>query len=89
MEESLSERERAVVLLCAFGFRHRDIAAALYISVRTVDMHIARACDKLCARNGAHAAIIALWRGYLSLRDISECETARTPNQEALVNQEA
>ena len=89
MDESLSERERAVVLFCAFGFTHRDIATALYLSIRTVDMHIARACDKLHARNGAHAAIIALYRGALSIRDISECETVQTPAEESLVNQEA
>ena len=89
MDEALSQRERDVVLLCAFGFTYNDIAARLSITPATVNTHIGHICSKLHARNGSHAAIIALWRGYLSLRDISECETARTPNQEALVNKEA
>jgi len=89
MYESLSEREREVVLLCAFGFTYRDIATRLFITTATVNTHLGHICSKLRARNGAHAAIIALWRGELSLRDISECETARTPTEEGLVNQEA
>ena len=78
MDEALSEREREVVLLCAFGFTYGDIAEALSMATSTVNTHIVHICSKLHARNGSHAAIIALWRGQLSLREISECETRLT-----------
>jgi len=89
MCESLSEREREVVLLCAFGFRYSDIADRLCITSETVRTHIKHICSKLHARNAGHAAIIALWRGELSLREIADCETEQTPAEAGLVNQEA
>jgi len=81
MDEALSERERDVVLLCAFGFSYGDIAEALSITQATVNTHIVHICSKLHARNGSHAAIIALWRGQLSLREIADCETRLTPKE--------
>ena len=89
MDESLSGRERAVVLLCAFGFSYRDIADRLCITQATVHTHVGHICSKLHARNAGHAAIIALWRGELTLREIADCETEQTPAEAGLVNQDA
>lgn len=85
MDESLSDREREVILLCAFGFSYRDIADRLCVSTATVDTHIRHICGKLHARNAGHAAIIALWRGELSLREIADCETEQTPAEAAAI----
>lgn len=45
--EPLTEREREVALLAATGASSKDIAAQLYVSVRTVDTHLARVYRKL------------------------------------------
>jgi DNA-binding NarL/FixJ family response regulator len=43
----LSEIEQEVVLLVAHGRSHRQIAAELHLSVKTVEWHVARAQRKL------------------------------------------
>jgi DNA-binding CsgD family transcriptional regulator len=45
--ESLTARERRVAQLAARGDSNRDIAAALFITVRTVENHLSRAYRKL------------------------------------------
>jgi RNA polymerase sigma factor (sigma-70 family) len=48
---SLSAREREVMVLMARGMHNRDIAEALAISPRTVEIHKARVLNKLQIRN--------------------------------------
>lgn len=56
----LSEREREVATLAAAGLSNRDIAARLVLSVRTVEGHVFRACQKLgAADRNELAAIVA------------------------------
>ena len=43
----LTKRELEIALLAAKGLPSKDIAAQLYLSVRTVDNHLARIYDKL------------------------------------------
>ena len=43
----LSRREREVALLAGQGLSSKDIAAQLFLSVRTVDNHLQRAYTKL------------------------------------------
>ncbi|NBP84480.1 MAG: LuxR family transcriptional regulator, partial [Mycobacteriaceae bacterium] len=43
----LSSREREIALLVSEGLSNRQIADALTMSVRTVEGHIYRACNKL------------------------------------------
>lgn len=43
----LTKREREIALLAAEGLTSREIAAQLYVSVRTIDNHLARVYDKL------------------------------------------
>jgi DNA-binding CsgD family transcriptional regulator len=47
LPDSLSRRERDVVLLAAQGLRSADIGAQLFISQRTVESHLANAYGKL------------------------------------------
>ncbi len=54
----LSAREREVAELVAAGKRNRDVAAALFVSEKTVESHLARIYDKLGVRSRAALATI-------------------------------
>lgn len=62
----LTAREGEVLHLLAEGARGRDIAAALFISERTVKVHIANLLDKLGAKTRAEAVARAINLGLLS-----------------------
>jgi ATP/maltotriose-dependent transcriptional regulator MalT len=49
--EGLSAREREVAGLVAAGRRNRDVAAALFLSEKTIESHLARIYDKLGVRS--------------------------------------
>jgi DNA-binding NarL/FixJ family response regulator len=55
---ALSAREREVATLVATGKRNRDVAAALFLSEKTVESHLARIYDKLGVRSRAALATI-------------------------------
>ena len=52
----LSEREREVMRAVADGLANKQIAEALHLSVRTVEVHRARVFDKLEVRSAAELA---------------------------------
>ena len=54
----LSARERQVASLVAAGKRNRDVAAALFVSEKTVESHLARIYDKLGVNSRAALASI-------------------------------
>jgi len=66
-EETLTERERAVLMHVAGGHRNREIAGLLQISEDTVKTHLKHIIDKLGARDRTEAVTIALRRGILQL----------------------
>lgn len=55
---ALSAREREVAELVAAGKRNRDVAAALFVTEKTVESHLARIYDKLGVRSRAALATI-------------------------------
>jgi DNA-binding CsgD family transcriptional regulator len=55
---ALSARESEVATLVASGMRNRDVAAALFLSEKTVESHLARIYDKLGVRSRAALASI-------------------------------
>jgi DNA-binding CsgD family transcriptional regulator len=61
----LSEREREVVILVAQGRTDAQIAAQLYISVRTVSSHLDRIRDKTGCRRRADLTRLALSAGLV------------------------
>jgi predicted ATPase/DNA-binding CsgD family transcriptional regulator/Tfp pilus assembly protein PilF len=61
----LTAREAEVLRLVAAGKRNGEIAAALVLSVRTVEKHVANAYAKIGARGRADAATYALRHGVL------------------------
>jgi DNA-binding NarL/FixJ family response regulator len=66
-EESLTERERAVLIHVAGGHRNREIAKLLAISEDTVKTHLKHITDKLGARDRTEAVTIAVRRGIIQL----------------------
>jgi DNA-binding NarL/FixJ family response regulator len=63
--EPLSERERDVLFLLALGYTNQEIAAMLYISVRTVETHRAHIMQKLQLQTRAQLVLYALAHGLI------------------------
>lgn len=57
--ESLTGREREVLLLLGTGLGNRELARELGIAERTVKAHIANIVDKIGQRTRTQAAIVA------------------------------
>ena len=58
--EPLTEREREVLRLLAQGSSNKDIAQKLYLSVRTVEGHLANIYGKLQVKSRTEAALWAI-----------------------------
>ena len=65
--EALSERERDVLQLLALGHTNQEIAARLFISVRTVDTHRAHIMLKLGLETRAELVMFSLAHGVIGL----------------------
>jgi DNA-binding NarL/FixJ family response regulator len=65
LEANLSPRETEVLKCIARGFKNAEIADALGISLKTVEVYIERILFKLRVRNRVEALIVGLNRGYL------------------------
>jgi DNA-binding CsgD family transcriptional regulator len=61
----LSSREREILQWVATGKSQQDVADILYISYRTVEVHLRSARDKLGALTTAHAVGRAIRLGYV------------------------
>ena len=64
-QDALSEREREVLLRIARGFSNKEIAAALGLSVKTVETYKARVAEKLGLRTRVDIVRYAARRGWL------------------------
>ena len=64
--EGLSDREREVLRLLAYGYTNQQIAEKLFLSVKTVEGYKARIVEKLGLRGRAALTRYALERGLLS-----------------------
>ena len=58
-ETLLTEREIEVAMRVASGGENREIATALDVSVRTIEVHVGRLFDKLGVRNRVELAVLA------------------------------
>jgi DNA-binding NarL/FixJ family response regulator len=59
VRDSLTEREREVLQLVAEGLSNKEIAQALYITVRTADFHVSNILRKLGVISRVEAAVWA------------------------------
>lgn len=66
-DESLTERERGVLIQVATGSRNREIARRLLISEDTVKVHVKHIMEKLGASDRTEAVTIAVRRGIIQL----------------------
>ncbi len=65
LTQPISERERDVLFLLAFGYTNQQIAAMLFISPRTVDTHRAHIMQKLKLKTRAELVLYALANGLI------------------------
>jgi two-component system response regulator NreC len=65
--ELLSEREREVLILVAWGFSNKEIAAELHLSVKTIETYKLRISEKLGLRSRARMVQFALSQGWLDV----------------------
>lgn len=63
--ELLSEREREVLILVAWGFSNKEIASELQLSVKTIETYKIRISEKLGLRSRARMVQFALNQGWL------------------------
>lgn len=68
-EETLTERELAVLRMVAVGASNQEIADQLTISINTAKSHIRSILDKLQLDNRTQAATYAMKHGLVSPRD--------------------
>jgi len=62
--ENLTPRERETIALVCHGLSNKEIAQSLFLSVRTVENHLANIYHKLGVRSRTEAAVMALQRGW-------------------------
>jgi DNA-binding NarL/FixJ family response regulator/signal transduction histidine kinase len=64
--ETLNEREQEILQLLARGARNKEIAAQLFLSIKTVEYHMAHLFHKLGVSNRTEAARVATERGLVA-----------------------
>jgi DNA-binding NarL/FixJ family response regulator len=64
-EKDLSGREEEVLRLLAWGYAHKEIAARLDVSVKTVEVYKTRAMEKMGMQNRIDIVRYALLQGWL------------------------
>ena len=68
----LTDREREVLRLAACGMSNARIAERLFVSLRTVQVHLTNIFNKLGVGSRTEAVIVGLRRGVLQLEDLDE-----------------
>ncbi|UCB42207.1 MAG: response regulator transcription factor [Dehalococcoidales bacterium] len=66
----LSEREAEILKMAAKGISNKDIAEQLFLSPRTVQVHLGNIFNKLGVASRTEAVLYGLKRGLLSLDDL-------------------
>jgi NarL family two-component system response regulator LiaR len=70
VSELLSEREMEVLKLAATGVSNKEIARQLFLSPRTVQVHLGNIFSKLGVASRTEAILYGLKRGLLTLEDL-------------------
>ena len=70
--ELLTEREREILRLAACGLSNARIGERLFVSLRTVQVHLTHIFNKLGVGSRTEAVIVGLRRGVLQMEDLDE-----------------
>jgi DNA-binding NarL/FixJ family response regulator len=73
----LTQRERQILTYVADGNTNKQIASILDISEQTIKNHVSAILRKLNANDRAHAVVLAIRRGWISLGE-TKAEISRT-----------
>lgn len=68
--EPLSDREMEILKIAAKGVSNKDIAEQLFLSPRTVQVHLGNIFNKLGVASRTEAVLYGLKRGWLTLEDL-------------------
>lgn len=68
--EPLSEREMEILKFAAKGISNKDIGEQLFLSPRTVQVHLGNIFNKLGVASRTEAVLYGLKRGWLTLEDL-------------------
>jgi len=63
--DSLTAREKELLPLLRQGLSNKQIAQSLYLSVRTVENHLASIYEKLGVSSRTEAAVLAIQKGWI------------------------
>jgi DNA-binding NarL/FixJ family response regulator len=63
--ETLTPREQEVLELVCHGLSNKEVAQRLFLSVRTVENHLANIYGKLGVRSRTEAAVLAVQQGWV------------------------
>jgi two-component system response regulator NreC len=66
-KRALTKREKEIVGLVAEGYKNREVAEKLGISVKTVETHRANIMNKLALRNLAQLIYYAIKTGMVNI----------------------
>lgn len=69
---ALTDREHEVLQLAACGLSNAEISAKMYLSIRTVQVHLTHIFTKLGVGSRTEAVIAGLRSGLLKLEDLGE-----------------
>ncbi len=67
--KQLTRREKEVTRHVANGYKNKEIAEKLFISVKTVESHRANIMTKLSIRSAAKLIVYAFKEGLVNLED--------------------
>jgi two-component system response regulator NreC len=67
-KRALTKREKEIVSLVAEGYKNREVADKLRISVKTVETHRANIMNKLALRNLAQLIHYAIRTGMVNIQ---------------------
>ena len=67
-KRALTKREKEIVSLVAEGYKNREVAEKLQISVKTVETHRANIMNKLALRNLAQLIHYAIRTGMVNIQ---------------------
>lgn len=70
-DQQLSDRELEVLKLAAKGMSNKDIADALFLTVRTVKAHLSNIFNKLNVASRTEAIVKGVREGWINLEDSS------------------